>query len=92
MLTKQMATAIAMKIKEQIGAMVRLQHYTWQRSVLMGAGLAYAWSTDRAIHTPLIVLVPSVYAGYHTYKNRQSVRDFISNSSTFKIVSNVTDV
>lgn len=77
-----MATAIAMKIKELAGT-IRLHHYTWQRSVLMGAGLAYAWSTDRAIHTPLIVLVPSVYAGYHTYKNRQGVRDFISNSNTF---------
>ncbi len=75
-----MATAAAMKLKELAGS-IRLYHYTWQRSVLMGAGLAYAWSSDRAIHTPLIVLMPGAYAGYQIYKNRQSVRDFISHSS-----------
>jgi hypothetical protein len=73
-----------------ISKTVRLQHFTWQRSALMGAGLAYAWSTEKAWHTPLIVLMPSAYAGYQIYKNRQSVRDFISPSSL--ILTNPTHV
>ncbi len=85
-----MATATVMKLKELAGS-IRLHHYTWQRSLLMGAGLAYAWSTDRAIHTPLIVIAPSVYAGYHTYKNRNEIRTFICRS-TFKSASTPTDV
>jgi hypothetical protein len=51
-----------------ISKTVRLQHFTWQRSVLMGAGLAYAWSNNKAWHTPLIVLMPSAYTGYHGFK------------------------
>ena len=55
-----------------------LARYTWQRSVLAGAGLAYAWEQDKYWHTPLIVLAPSVYAGYQIFKARDSMRAFIS--------------
>ena len=87
-----MATPTVIWLKNLVGP-VRVQHFTWQRSALMGAGLAYAWSTERAIHTPLIVLVPSVYAGYHGFKwakdeyekNNRSWTES-PTSSTFKLV------
>jgi hypothetical protein len=53
-------------------------HFTWQRSILGGAGLAYAWEQDKYWHMPLIVLAPSVYAGYHMFKARDEVRAFVT--------------
>ncbi len=67
-----------MKIKEIAPNMLRLQHFTWQRSALLGAGLSYAWAEGKWWHTPLIVVVPSVYAGYQAFKARDQIRSFIS--------------
>jgi hypothetical protein len=55
------------------------RHFTPFRNILLGAGLAYAWSTDRAMHTPLIVIAPSVYAGYQGYKGRDKIKAYITD-------------
>ena len=73
-----MATATAMKIKEIAPNVLRLQHFTWQRSALLGAGLAYAWTEGKWWHAPLIVVAPSIYAGYQAFKGRDQIRAFIS--------------
>ncbi len=57
---------------------IRLLHFTWQRNVLAGAGLAYAWEQEKYWHMPLVVLAPSVYAGYHIFKNRDKIRAFLT--------------
>ena len=72
-----MATPIAIQIKNAMPNVQRLAHYTWPRSALLGAGLAYAWAEGKYWHTPLIFVVPSVYAGYQTYAARDQVRAFI---------------
>ncbi len=59
---------------------VRMKHYTVMTSVLMGAGMAYAISEEKYLHTPVIFLVPSVYAGYQTYKNRETVASFVKET------------
>jgi hypothetical protein len=61
---------------------MRLSHFTWQRSVLAGAGLAYACGQEKYWHTPLIVVAPSAYAGYQLFKAREHVRTFVSPSAT----------
>ena len=73
-----MATATVIKIKELVPSILRHQHYTWQRSVLLGGGLAYAWTEGKWWHTPLIFFAPSAYAGYQTFKARDQIRAFIS--------------
>jgi hypothetical protein len=51
----------------------RISHYTATRSVFMGAGLAYCIQQEKYHHIPLIIIFPSAYAGYHTYKNRDTI-------------------
>ena len=72
-----MAAPTVLAIKNVMQPIVH-KHFTWQRSVLMGIGLAYAWTESKVWHTPLIVLAPSVYAGYQAFKARDQVRTFIS--------------
>jgi len=40
------------------------------RNLLSGAGLAYALENETPMEAPLALLFPSIYAGYHLYKNR----------------------
>lgn len=47
--------------------------FTTTRSFLCGAGLAYAISNEKYVHIPLTVVVPSAYAGYQVYKNRNDI-------------------
>jgi len=70
-----MATATfvdAMKnMKEGI---VRLHHFGPLRNILLGAGLAYAAQKEKYWHFPIAFVFPSVYAGYHAYKQRDVLR------------------
>lgn len=53
-----------------------IQHFTWQRNVIMGAGLSYAWGQDKYLHIPLILVTPGLYAGYHMFTGCELVREF----------------
>jgi hypothetical protein len=47
------------------------------RSVLLGIGLSHAIEQENYEHIPLILIVPSVYAGYHAHRNKDSILDWI---------------
>jgi hypothetical protein len=47
------------------------------RNLLLGAGLCYAVKKEQYTHLPLILLFPSIYAGYHLYENKEQVIRFI---------------
>lgn len=47
------------------------------RNLLLGAGLCYALKKQEYVHIPLIVLFPSVYAGYHLYENKERIIWFV---------------
>lgn len=49
---------------------------TW-RNVLLGGALSYAIEREDYTHIPLILLVPSVYTGYHAYRNKDTLLDWI---------------
>jgi hypothetical protein len=53
---------------------VRLHHYGPLRNILLGAGLAYAAQKEKYWHFPIAFVFPSVYAGYHVYKQRDVLR------------------
>ena len=53
-------------------------HYTTTRSFILGAGLYYSVSIEKYWHIPLVILFPSAYAGYHTFKNKDAVRKYIT--------------
>ena len=57
---------------------VRLFHFTPFRNLMAGAGIAYALEKEKPAQIPLAIFVPSIYAGYHAYKNREAVKDFVS--------------
>lgn len=53
-------------------------YYTPFRNMILGAGLGYAVQQESYyMHVPLVVLFPSVYAGYHTFNNRYAIGDCI---------------
>ena len=43
------------------------------RNVLLGAGLCFAVQNEKYTHLPIIILVPSIYAGYNLFENKDSV-------------------
>jgi hypothetical protein len=47
------------------------------RNLLLGAGLHYAVQRDEYTHIPLILIFPSIYAGYHLHKNKDVLVDWI---------------
>ena len=56
-----------------------IQHYVFgtARNILAGAGICFAIENKRYIELPLALAVPSIYAGYHLYKNRDHVVQWI---------------
>jgi hypothetical protein len=48
----------------------------------MGAGLAFAISEEKYLHTPVAFVFPSVYAGYQAYKNREHIGKFARTLAT----------
>ena len=50
--------------------------FTPARNFLCGAGLAYSISNEKYAHIPLIVVVPSAYAGYQVYIHRDKIADW----------------
>ena len=71
---------IANKLGEKAWDRVMIQHFTWPRSVLCGAGLAFAAEKEKYWHMPITYLFPSAYAGYQVYKHRNIVRDYLTES------------
>ena len=47
------------------------------RNILLGVGLAYAIQNKSYLHIPIIIIMPSVYAGYHIYENKNDIKDWI---------------
>ncbi len=52
-------------------------HYTTTRSFLCGIGLAYAIANENYTHIPIVILAPSIYAGYHAYKNLNIFKEIV---------------
>jgi len=47
------------------------------RNILLGIGLSHAVEREEYSHIPLIVLFPSIYAGYHAHRNKDTLMDWI---------------
>jgi hypothetical protein len=56
--------------------------YGTLRNLFAGAGLCYALQNKKYEEIPLALVVPSVYAGYHMYKNKEDVVRWVKESST----------
>lgn len=56
-----------------------IQHYMHgvTRNLLTGASLCYAIKNETYLQVPLTILFPSIYSGYHLYKNKENVIDWI---------------
>ena len=52
---------------------ISLHKFGVMRSLILGAGLAYAVEQEKYTHMPLVILFPTAYAGYHAYMNRGSI-------------------
>lgn len=47
------------------------------RNILLGAGLSYSIENKYYLHVPIIFIMPSVYAGYHVFKNRNAIVNWL---------------
>ena len=47
------------------------------RNILLGSGLSYAVEREEYSHIPLILIFPSIYAGYHAHRNKDTLMDWI---------------
>lgn len=45
--------------------------------LLLGAGICYTIQSKQYLHIPLVILAPSTYAGYHCYKNKENILEWI---------------
>ena len=59
-----------------------VQHYMYgvTRNIFAGAGLCYAVEKKNYLEIPLTICFPSIYAGYHIYKNRGKLEEWINNN------------
>jgi len=53
------------------------------RNVLLGGGLAYAMQNEFYSHIPVIVVFPSIYAGYQMYSNKNDIVSWINKQMIF---------
>lgn len=52
--------------------------FTATRNVMMGASLCYMVETGKWWHAPIILLVPSAYTGYQSFKNRDVIASWLA--------------
>jgi hypothetical protein len=55
--------------------------YGTVRGLLAGAGLCHAVQNKKYEEIPLTLFFPSVYAGYHVYKNKESAVQWIKEEA-----------
>jgi intracellular septation protein A len=72
-----MATYTAMRAADIATKHLNVTTWTPARNVMLGGGLAYTFSEEKYLHTPVVVVFPSVYAGYQAFKNRSRVAEFV---------------
>ena len=56
---------------------IRLIIHSSINGLLIGAGICYTIQSEKYIHIPLVILFPSVYTGYHSYKNKDKILEWI---------------
>ena len=64
----------------QVRDVLRIQHFTAFRSILLGAGLCFSIQQEKYWHIPATILCPSVYAGYQTFKHKDSIVRYLTNA------------
>ena len=52
------------------------------RNILAGAGLCYAIQQEKYLEIPLTLITPSIYAGYHLFKQKENVISWIKKTSS----------
>ena len=76
----------------QIPKVLTYYVYGTVRNILSGAGLCYAVQNKKYEEIPLTILFPSVYAGYHVYKNKEAVIHWVKEMSKPLTVSVETSI
>jgi hypothetical protein len=66
---------------QNIPKIIRYNVYGTVRNILSGAGLCYALQNKKYEEIPLTLVFPSVYTGYHVYKNKEDVVRWVKESS-----------
>jgi hypothetical protein len=57
-------------------------HFGSVRNLLLGASLCFAVQKERYTHLPIILVAPSIYAGYNLFENKDDVVNWIKTFKT----------
>lgn len=68
-----------MKLNNESTKIIHNYLYGPVRNILLGSGLCYAIENKFYLHIPVIFFFPSIYVGYHTYKNKDNIKLWLNN-------------
>jgi len=51
------------------------------RNLILGAGLCYAVKKEEYLHIPVIVLFPSIYAGFQLFSQKDMVKGWLKSQT-----------
>jgi hypothetical protein len=52
------------------------------RNILVGTNISYVVENKKYIEISIILFFPSIYSGYHLYKNREAIVEWLRKSQT----------
>ena len=77
-----MSTQMTLQKIGHVRDVLHIAHFTPLRNILFGAGLCFSIQQETYWHIPAVVMVPSVYAGYQTFKHKDSVARYLRQALT----------
>ncbi len=77
-----MSTQMTLQKIVQAHDVLRVAHFTPLRNLLLGAGLCFSIQQETYWHIPAVAIFPSVYAGYQTFKHKDSVARYLRQALT----------
>ena len=54
------------------------------RNIFLGANLCHAMENENYTHIPIILVLPSIYTGYNTYKNKDTIINYLNQNIKLK--------
>jgi len=69
-------------------------HYIFgtTRNIFLGAGLCFAIENEKNWEIPIAILFPSIYIGYQSFKNRDTIISYVKGYNNMIPISRSTSV
>jgi len=75
---------LVQSVTQTIRSVGSIHYFTY--GILGGAGMAYAAEREQYLQVPLAFISPYMYGGYHLYKNKESVIQWVHKCPSISMV------